>query len=40
MTLVMLGANPLQEAPHEIGKIPLAATVVGGEIVYQEAAIG
>ena len=38
--LVMLGANPLQEAPHEIGKIPLAATIVGGEVVYQEAAIG
>jgi len=25
---------------HEIGKIPLAATIVGGEVVYQEAAIG
>jgi predicted amidohydrolase YtcJ len=38
--LVMLSANPLQEATHEIGKIPVAATVVGGEVVYQEAAIG
>ena len=38
--LVMLGANPLKEAPHEIGKIPVSATVVGGEVVYQEAAIG
>jgi len=38
--LVILGADPLKEAPHEIGKIPVAATVVGGEVVYQEAAIG
>jgi predicted amidohydrolase YtcJ len=38
--LVILGADPLKEAPNEIGKIPVAATVVGGEVVYQEAAIG
>jgi len=24
----------------EIGKIPVAATIVGGEVVYREAAIG
>ena len=38
--LVILAANPLKEAPHEIGRISVAATVVGGEVVYQEAAIG
>jgi predicted amidohydrolase YtcJ len=38
--LVILAASPLQEAPHEIGKIPVVATVVGGEVVYEEAAIG
>jgi len=38
--LVILAANPLKEAPHEIGKIPLAATIVGGAVVYQEATIG
>jgi hypothetical protein len=38
--LVMLGADPLEEAPHEIGKIPVAATIVGGAVVYQEAALG
>ncbi len=38
--LVILGADPLKEAPHEIGKIPVSATIVGGEVVYQEAAIG
>jgi predicted amidohydrolase YtcJ len=37
---VILAANPLKEAPHEIGRISVAATVVGGEVVYQEAAIG
>jgi predicted amidohydrolase YtcJ len=38
--LVFLGADPLMEAPSEIGKIPVAATVIGGEVVYQEGAIG
>ena len=36
----MLSADPLKEAPHEIDKIPVAATVVGGEVVYEEAALG
>jgi predicted amidohydrolase YtcJ len=36
----MLSADPLKAAPHEFGKIPVAATVVGGGVVYQEAAIG
>jgi predicted amidohydrolase YtcJ len=36
----MLAANPLRVAPREISKIPVAATVVGGEVVYQEGAIG
>ena len=34
--LVMLSANPLREAPREIGKIPVAATVVGGEVVHPQ----
>ena len=38
--LVILGADPLKEAPGEIGKIPVAATVIGGDVVYQEGAIG
>jgi predicted amidohydrolase YtcJ len=38
--LVILGADPLKEAKYEIGKIPVAATIVGGEVVYQEAALG
>ena len=38
--LVLLGADPLKEAPDQIGKIPVSATVVGGEVVYQEAALG
>ena len=38
--LVILGADPLKEAPHELGKIPVVATVVGGEVAYQEAALG
>ena len=38
--LVLLGADPLKEAPDQIGKIPVSATVVGGAVVYQEAALG
>lgn len=38
--LVMLAADPLQEPPHEIAKIPVVATVVGGEVVYDAGAIG
>ena len=38
--LVILGADPLKEAAHELGKIPVAATIVGGEVAYQEARLG
>lgn len=37
---VILSEDPLKVAPSEIGKILVAATIVGGEIVYRDAAIG
>jgi predicted amidohydrolase YtcJ len=38
--LVILSASPLEEAPSEIGKIPVAATIVGGDVAYQDGALG
>ena len=38
--LVILGANPIEEPAHEIGKIPVAATVVGGAVAYEDGSLG
>jgi predicted amidohydrolase YtcJ len=33
--LVVLDHDPFQEAAHELGQIESAATVVGGQVMYQ-----
>jgi predicted amidohydrolase YtcJ len=37
--LVVLAQDPFQEAPQEIGQIEVAATVVGGQVMYQTDAV-
>jgi hypothetical protein len=38
--LVILSENPLEEAPSEIAKIPVAVTIVGADVAYQDDALG
>ena len=34
--LVILNQDPFQEAPQEIGQIEVAATIVGGKVMYSD----
>lgn len=38
--LVVLGQDPFREAPDQLGQIEVAATVVGGQVMYQTDAVG
>ena len=36
---VVLSQDPFRESPEEIGQIEVAATVVGGRVMYQTDAV-
>lgn len=38
--VVILQQNPFQESPEQLGQIEVAATVVGGQVMYQTDAVG
>ena len=38
--LVVLGQDPFQESPEQLSQIEVAATVVGGQVMYQTDAVG